>query len=183
MVEWSKALTLTVCCLSPLHRWAFEKVASNLRLGGAFRRVLWFSPPLTTVWLRISLNMAEKSDNIETANFNYMVAFRNEVGLSTSFSYVACLKTSNCTCNACLYMIPLQLSVHYSGNRKNVHNANVPKCQFKSRETAIHRREETPNHKSHARRRKHKGCETVHESSPQSRANTPTVASTRTCRR
>ena len=99
MVEWSKALILTACCLSPLHRWAFEEVASYLRLGGAFRRVLWFSPSLTTVWLRISLNMAEKSDNIETANFNYMVAFRNEVGLSTSFSHVACLKTSNCTCN------------------------------------------------------------------------------------
>ena len=47
MAVWSKALPLTASCLSPLP--GFEslpgQVASDLGLGGGFRRVLWFPPP------------------------------------------------------------------------------------------------------------------------------------------
>ena len=51
---WSKAPPLTARCLSPLPAWvrilawACEKVASDLGLGGGFRRVLRFPPPHTT---------------------------------------------------------------------------------------------------------------------------------------
>ena len=53
MAERSKAPPLTARCLSPLSRvrivaWACEKVASDLGLGGGFRRVQRFPPLLTT---------------------------------------------------------------------------------------------------------------------------------------
>ena len=53
MAVWSKAPPLTARCLSPLPwvqipAWIFEKVASNFGLGGDLRRILWFSPLLTT---------------------------------------------------------------------------------------------------------------------------------------
>ena len=50
---WSKEPPLTVRCLSPLSGFEsrsghFEKVASDLGLGGGFRLVLRFPPLLTT---------------------------------------------------------------------------------------------------------------------------------------
>ena len=51
MAVWSKALPLTACCLSPLPgiripSWACEKLP--LVIGGGFRWVLRFRPPVTT---------------------------------------------------------------------------------------------------------------------------------------
>ena len=53
MAMWSKVLPLTASCLSPLSGIEFylghvKKVASDLGLGGGFRWVLHFSPPVTT---------------------------------------------------------------------------------------------------------------------------------------
>ena len=50
MAMWSKALPLYASCLSPLPGFpgACEKVASDLELGGGFRRVLRFPAPVTT---------------------------------------------------------------------------------------------------------------------------------------
>ena len=50
---WSKASPLTARCLSPLPGFRIpalvgEKVACDLGLGGGFRQVLRFPPPLTT---------------------------------------------------------------------------------------------------------------------------------------
>ena len=51
MAVWSKVLPMTASCLSSMHgipAGACEKVASDLRLAGGFRRVIRFLPPLTT---------------------------------------------------------------------------------------------------------------------------------------
>ena len=53
MAMWSKALAATDCMLSLTTAWVripayvCEKVASDLELGGVFRRVLRFPPLLT----------------------------------------------------------------------------------------------------------------------------------------
>ena len=39
---------------------ACAKVASDMKFGGGFRRVLWYPPPLTTGQAQISLYAAEK---------------------------------------------------------------------------------------------------------------------------
>ena len=68
MAKWSKALPLTARLFLPLLSrvrlltWVCEKVATDLMLGGGFRRVLRFS---TTIYNRLVptyplLNMAEK---------------------------------------------------------------------------------------------------------------------------
>ena len=61
MTMWSKAMPLTGSCLSPLpgfeSHWASEKVASDLGLGGGFRRALRFPLPVT-----IGQIIAEKND-------------------------------------------------------------------------------------------------------------------------
>ena len=49
---------------------ACEIVASDLRSGGGFRRVLRFSPPVTTDWSRIIRNMAENVTKIPDSQFH-----------------------------------------------------------------------------------------------------------------
>ena len=55
--------TFNSCTSRPVG--ACEKVASDLELGGGFRRVLRFPPPVTTGLSRISCNTADKVMKIE----------------------------------------------------------------------------------------------------------------------
>ena len=60
MAVWSEVLPLTACCLSPLPWFASqrgggggsEKVASDLGLGGSFRRVSFLIVPSKLKYLR-----------------------------------------------------------------------------------------------------------------------------------
>ena len=51
--DWTLSLTIAWVWIPA---WACEKVASDLGLGGGFRRVLWFPPLSTTGFSRISHN-------------------------------------------------------------------------------------------------------------------------------
>ena len=56
MAVWSKALPMTASCLSPLPGVGYhhvrnmrrENITIDLGLGGGFRQVLRFHPPVTT---------------------------------------------------------------------------------------------------------------------------------------
>ena len=55
MAVWSNDCTLSLTTAwVRIPTWACEKVASDLGLGGGFRRVLRFPPPHTTGWSQTS---------------------------------------------------------------------------------------------------------------------------------
>ena len=78
MVEWSKALPLTACCLSPLPEFEYhpgdvEELTVTWGLGRVFPRLVRFAAAmLTTGWSRI----AAKGRRKLTINRNFQFQFR-----------------------------------------------------------------------------------------------------------
>ena len=95
MAELSKWLPLTASCLSPLYRQgAWEKVASDLRLGIVFHLILRFLKHLQLASHDLAATMAENVTKIEISN-----TF-GDIYILNIFSHCAC-RRSCCYCFCC----------------------------------------------------------------------------------